>query len=195
MRRTIALALVLTVGACSSPEDAPIETTTSQATTTTSTPESTTTTELPRFGISSPAFEDGDPIPIAYTCDGPDIRPELQVVGLPEGTKAVAIIVDDPDAPLGTWDHWVEFDIPAETGSYHIPSDTSPIGVAGVNSWKLEGYMGPCPPQGEEHTYHFTVFALEAPVGLPEGVNSEELRSAMEGRILESVELRGTYER
>ena len=195
MRRIISLALALTVAACSSPEEVATETTAPPTTTPTTAPASTTTTELPPFAVSSPAFEDGDPIPVEYTCEGSDISPELQVVGLPEATNAIAIIVDDPDAPLGTWDHWVEFDIPAGTGSYQISSDASPIGVTGVNSWNLEGYMGPCPPPGEEHTYHFTVYALDEPVGLPAGVGSDELRSAMEGRVLASVELRGTYQR
>lgn len=195
MRRILVLALILTLGACSSSDGAIETTTTFRTTTSTTTQESTTTTELPPFGLTSPEFENGEAIPARYTCDGEDVSPELQVVGLPEGTRSIAIIVDDPDAPLGTWDHWVEFDISAETGSHRIPIDSSPIGVQGVNSWHLEGYMGPCPPEGEEHTYHFRIYALDGPLGLPRGITSEELRTAMEGRVLDTVDLTGTYGR
>lgn len=194
MRRIITLALVLTVGACSPSSDT-TDTTAPATTTSTTTPESTTTTEPPPFGVTSPAFEDGEAIPVQYTCDGSDVSPELMIVGLPDGTDAIAIIVDDPDAPLGTWDHWVEFDIPAGPGSYHVPEDVPPIGVAGVNSWHLEGYMGPCPPPAEEHTYHFQIFALDGLLELPSGVGSDALRTAMGGRVLGSVDLTGTYAR
>jgi Raf kinase inhibitor-like YbhB/YbcL family protein len=200
MRQITVLALMLTFGACTSSNGA-IETTTTLPTTTlptttsTTTPESTTTTELPPFGVTSLAFEDGEPIPALYTCDGEDLSPELRVVGLPEGTNSIAIIVDDPDAPLGTWDHWVEFDIPASTGTHQISADSSPIGVEGVNSWHLEGYMGPCPPQGEQHTYHFRIYALDGLLNLPMGITSEELRTAMEGRVIDTAELTGTYAR
>jgi Raf kinase inhibitor-like YbhB/YbcL family protein len=195
MRRMIVLALVLTLGACSSSDETTETTTTPQTTTSTTVPESTTTTELPPLGVTSAAFDDGEPIPVRYTCDGEDVSPDLQVVGLPENTMSIAIIVDDPDAPLGTWDHWVEFDMLAQTGSYAIPVDSSPIGVEGINSWHLEGYMGPCPPEGEEHTYHFRIYALDGLLGLPRGVDSSELRTAMEGRVIDTVELTGTYSR
>lgn len=196
MRRIIVLAVLLTVGACSSPNESIETTTTAESTTsTTEASESTTTTELPPFGVTSSAFDEGGPIPVLYTCDGEDVSPELLVVGLPAGTRSLAIIVDDPDAPLGIWDHWVEFDIPAGTGSFHILSDSSPLGVAGLNSWHLEGYMGPCPPEGEEHTYHFQIFALDGLLELPAGISAAELRAGMEGRLLDSIELTGTYAR
>lgn len=195
MRRIVTLLLVLTLGACSAPASS-TGTTISPTTTSTTVPGTTTTSRPGDFAVISPAFEPGRPIPAQHSCEGPDISPELVVVGLPKGTNAVAIIVDDPDAPLGTWDHWVEFDIPASPGSLDIPRDAAAsIGVPGVNSWKLEGYMGPCPPEGEEHVYHFIVYALDGFLGLPAGVDSTTVRSAMEGHVVDSADLTGTYAR
>lgn len=123
------------------------------------------------------------------------MSPELNIVGLPEATRAIAVIVEDPDAPLGVWYHWVEFDIAADAGSYTIERATGEIGVAGVNSWHLEGYMGPCPPEGEEHRYIFRVHALRSTLGLPPGVDAGEVVGAMEGHVIDSVELTGLYSR
>lgn len=158
-------------------------------------PETTTTTVAAEFGISSPAFADGAPIPVEHTCDGADVSPELNIVGIPESAESIVLIVDDPDAPLGTWDHWVEFDISAETSPIAIAEGAGSVGVQGVNSWNLPGYNGPCPPQGEEHEYVFTVYALDSFLDLAAGVDSQQVYPAMDGRILDSVELTGTYSR
>jgi hypothetical protein len=96
---------------------------------------------------------------------------------------------------LGTWDHWVEFDIVSEANFLEVPRDSGPIATQGLNSWHLPGYQGPCPPEGEEHQYMFTVYALDTALDLSAGVESALIYSAMEGHILDSVVLTGTYPR
>lgn len=145
--------------------------------------------------VTSPAFGEGDLIPVKFSCDGQNISPELEIVSPPIGTITLALIVDDPDAPVGIWDHWVEYDIVVESGDLLWPEDAGRLGVQGVNSWNLSGYGGPCPPQGENHRYFFTVFALDAELLIPEGVDSDALRMAMEGHILGEAQLVGTYSR
>jgi Raf kinase inhibitor-like YbhB/YbcL family protein len=147
------------------------------------------------MALASPAFGSGEVIPAEYTCDGEDVSPQLDLVGLPLGTNALAIVVEDPDAPMGIWYHWVEFDIRAEPGDYTIERATPPIGTQGVNSWNLEGYMGPCPPAGEEHVYVFRVYALTQMLGLPPGVTAEELTAAVEEHVIATIELTGSYSR
>jgi len=163
--------------------------------TTTTVPPTTTTTELPAFAVSSPAFAHGEEIPSEYTCDGEDVSPALNLVGLPLSTRAIAVIVEDPDAPLGTWYHWVELDIPASSGSFDIARDAGRIGIQGINSWNVPGYMGPCPPEGEEHRYLFRIFALDSMLGLPDGVAADTVLSALTEHALETVELTGVYGR
>jgi Raf kinase inhibitor-like YbhB/YbcL family protein len=199
MRRFLLVAFL--VVACSpAGEAAPItstspSTSSTQPETTTTIPPTTTTTEKPPFGVSSNAFTDGEPIPLAYTCDGADVAPGVSVVGVPEGTQSLVLIVDDPDAALGTWDHWVEFNIPTTNGSLEISPATRSLAVPGANSWKLTGYKGPCPPEGETHEYRFTVYALDTLLDLAPGVQSEPVYSAMEGHVIDSVSLTGTYSR
>jgi len=202
MRRFLVVAVL--IAACS-PSDQSTEptitTTTTHETTTsttsrpTSTEASTTTTLAPAFGISSTAFGSGASIPVPFTCDGEDASPSLEVVGIPLGTETLVLIVDDPEAPLGTWDHWVEYDIAVESGSVQIDGASGPIGTQGVNSWNLPGYRGPCPPEGEQHQYHFRVYALDRLLDLPAGSESTRVYAAMEGNVLHSVELVGVYER
>ncbi len=184
--------LALALAACSPAETA---ITITVAPTTTDRPLPTTGLPQPPMDLTSPAFEEGDPIPAKFSCDGQDISPELQVASLPVGTATLALIVDDPDAPVGTWDHWVEYDIEIEPENQLWPEDVGRLGVRGANSWNLLGYGGPCPPQGENHRYFFTVFALDAELLIPEGVDSNALRQAMEGRILGEAQLMGTYGR
>jgi Raf kinase inhibitor-like YbhB/YbcL family protein len=194
--RRILLVAFLVVSCSPAGEAAPItSTSTTQPETTTSIPPTTSTTEMPPFGVSSNAFTDGETIPLANTCDGADVSPGLSVVGVPEGTQSLVLIVDDPDAPLDTWDHWVEFNIPPIDGSLEIPSATRSLAVPGANSWKLTGYKGPCPPEDESHEYSFTVYALDTMLDLPPGVDSEPVYSAMEGHVIDSVSLTGTYSR
>ncbi len=197
MWRTLAIALLVAslVAACS-PEPEIQETQAADSITTTTRPESTTTTIEPSFSIASPAFQDGDVIPTTHTCDGDDVSPELVIVGIPDQTETLTLIVDDPDAPVGTWDHWVEFDVlPDESGRTVVPEGVGTLGAPGVNSWNLEGYKGPCPPTGQVHLYYFTVFALDTSLDLPAGVTSSQVRAAMEGHILETTRLSGSYSR
>jgi Raf kinase inhibitor-like YbhB/YbcL family protein len=146
--------------------------------------------------LESPAFAEGATIPVRFTCDGANVSPELDVISPPSGTAAFAIVVDDPDAPVGTWDHWVEYDIPLEDAEDQVwVEDVGLLGVRGVNSWNLPGYGGPCPPEGQNHRYFFTVYALDKQLLAPEGLDSGELRAAMEGHIIGEAQLMGTYSR
>ncbi|MEA1902080.1 MAG: YbhB/YbcL family Raf kinase inhibitor-like protein [Actinomycetota bacterium] len=199
MHRLIVIASVvaLVLAACS-PSDSAGTTgppPTEASTTTTERPLPTSAAPLPDMELTSPAFEAGEEIPVKYTCDGSDISPKLEVLFPPTGTVTLAIIVDDPDAPVGVWDHWVEYDIPGTDGNVIWEEGVGRIGVPGVNSWNLAGYGGPCPPQGQNHRYFFTVFALDSELLIPEGVESAVLREAMEGKILAEAELMGTYGR
>lgn len=198
MRRLTVIALVLAACAAGgvSEEQATPSTTTTTTTTPTTLPPATTTTSIPKaFDVTSPAFADGEEIPREFTCDGADVSPALSVVGIPSNAESLVIIVEDPDAPLGTWYHWVEFDIAPESGTLDIPRDAGSIGTQGVNSWNLTGYGGPCPPKGEKHRYTFRVFALTERLDLPEGVEASVVHTAMEDRVLSTTELTGTYAR
>lgn len=196
--------VVLVLAACSTdavPEERPTSsttTTTSATTATTVQPLTTTTTATTTpsaFDVSSPAFADGEEIPREFTCDGADVSPRLHVVGIPSTTESLLVIVEDPDAPLGTWYHWVEFDIVPESSTRDIPRDAWSIGTEGANSWNLAGYRGPCPPEGEEHRYVFKIFALTERLDLPEGVEAPVVYAAMEDRVIAATELTGTYAR
>jgi len=139
--------------------------------------------------VTSPAFEDGGPIPEQFTCDGADESPELRIAGLPEATASLVLIMDDPDAPGGTWDHWVAYDIePAGT----IPENVGSLGTGGLNSWNRLGYRGPCPPGGT-HRYFFRVLALDGALGPAEGATKDEVLTAVEGRVLAEATLMGTF--
>jgi len=148
--------------------------------------------------ITSSAFEDGGLIPAKYTCDGADISPPLQWEAVPEGTKSIALICDDPDAPMGTFVHWVIFGLPAEERELaeNIPSDeTLPSGAKqGVSDFGRIGYGGPCPPSGT-HRYFFKIYALDTEIALAAGASKRELLGAMEGHILGQGQLIGKYKR
>jgi Raf kinase inhibitor-like YbhB/YbcL family protein len=151
---------------------------------------STTAIDYDLLTITSPAFLQDDFIPVQYTCDGADINPPLQIVGIPAAAKHLAIIVDDPDAPRGTWVHWVAWNLPvAET----IPEHTQ-LGAEGRNDFGKHQYNGPCPPSGTHH-YHFKVYALDETLYLPVSSNKAELERAMAGHILAFGELIGLYKR
>ncbi len=137
-------------------------------------------------------FENNNEIPSEYTCQGADISPELSIEDVPENAKSLALIMDDPDAPIGTWDHWVVFNIPTETKK--IAKGTEPSGVAGKNSWGKTGYGGPCPPSGT-HRYFFKLYALDATLDLGEGSDKKDLEKAMQGHIIDKAELIGTYKK
>ena len=146
--------------------------------------------EVFNMKLTSPAFEHNQGIPSEYTCDGSDTSPELNIEGVPENTKSLVLINDDPDAPVGTWDHWIVFNIPPTTTK--INKGQEPSGLGGKNSWGKTGYGGPCPPSGT-HRYFFKLYALDTELDLQEGAAKNDIESAMEGHIIEKAELMGTY--
>ncbi len=150
------------------------------------------------FILSSTVFAEGDPIPQKYSCDGEDISPPMQWTDPPEGTMSFALIADDPDAPVGTWVHWVLYNLPANINSLPeaFPSDADLADGSknGENSWRRLGYGGPCPPSGT-HRYFFKLYALDLILDMTAGATKEQLLQAMEGHILAETELMGTYTR
>lgn len=143
--------------------------------------------------LTSTAFLTGETIPMKYTCDGKNVSPSLAWKGVPEGTQSLVLIMDDPDAPIGTWVHWVVFNLPPDTVS--LEEATSGLGVNGNNSWQKPGYGGPCPPPGPAHGYVFRLYALDTLLDLPEGASRAEVEAAMQGHILAYGELLGKYGR
>jgi Raf kinase inhibitor-like YbhB/YbcL family protein len=138
--------------------------------------------------ISSPAFKNEGIIPSKYTCDGEDINPELEIHAIPEGTKTLAIIVEDPDALKGTFDHWIAWNIPPESPI----QETRTQGMSGKNGAGKTGYYGPCPPSGY-HRYYFNVFALDSSVDLETSADKKALKTALEPHILAKGSLMGRY--
>ena len=143
--------------------------------------------------ISSPAFADKGTIPAVYTCDGRDMSPPLAIANVPEKAQSLALIMDDPDAPMGTWVHWVVWNIAPKGGEIREDS-VPPGGVQGRNSWQRNGYGGPCPPSGS-HRYFFKLYALDATLDLPTAAAKSELEKAMKGHIIAEAQLMGTYKR
>ncbi len=149
--------------------------------------------------VSSSAFQEGGAIPTPYTDDGQDASPPLQWDNVPAGTKGLALIADDPDAPRGTWVHWVLYNLPADARSLDegVPTtETLPNGARqGKNDFGKIGYGGPAPPKGKPHRYYFKLYALDAPVGLAPGATKAELLAAMKGHVLAEGQLMGKYGR
>jgi Raf kinase inhibitor-like YbhB/YbcL family protein len=175
-------------------------------------------TPQPPMTLTSPAFEDGQPIPIRYTGEGEDLSPPLRWANLPAGTVQLALIMDDPDAPTPQpWVHWVIYCLPPETqiadATQEMPQplsglpegiprdlrlDSPPGALQGVNSWPMDnvGYRGPMPPPDHgEHRYHFRLYALDAALDVEPGLSKDALLAAMEGRVLATAVLTGTYTR
>ena len=146
------------------------------------------------FELTSSAFKHQAAIPQKYTCDGQDISPPLGWSNVPAGVQSFALIVDDPDAPVGVWDHWLLFNLPAETQALPeqaaVPAGSQP----GKNSWGKLNYGGPCPPGGT-HRYFFKLYALDTTLSLKAGATKKQLLQAMQGHILAQAELIGTYSR
>jgi len=149
--------------------------------------------------LSSPGWKSGETIPKKYTGDGADVSPPLSFEGVPNGTKAFALICDDPDAPVGTWVHWVIYDV---SGTAHglpegVPTNASlPDGtLQGRNSWKKSGYGGPSPPPGKPHRYFFRLYALRETLGMGPGLSAKEVETAARAKALESAQLMGIYGR
>jgi hypothetical protein len=147
--------------------------------------------------LSIPAFANGEAIPMRHTCDGADASPELSWSGVPEGVLSFALLVEDPDAPVGTWNHWLLWDIPASAAGLPEAFEPGSIGVSGRNDFGRRGYGGPCPPRGHgAHRYFFRLFALDRKsLGLAEGANRKALENALAGHVVAKAEHLGTYER
>ena len=149
--------------------------------------------------LSSPQWKPGETVPRKYTGDGTDVSPPLVFEGVPVGTKAFALICDDPDAPVGTWVHWVIYDVPGTAKGLPegVPKGASlPDGSRqGLNGWKTTGYRGPSPPPGKPHRYFFRLYALREPLGLAPGLTAQEVEAAAKARSLGSAEYLGTYGR
>ena len=148
--------------------------------------------------LTSAAFEPGGMIPAKYTCDGPDVSPPLSWTEVPPDTRSFALIADDPDAPVGTWVHWVLWNIPASAGSLeeNLPKTASLANGAqqGTTDFRRIGYGGPCPPSGT-HRYFFKLYALDIMLDLPSSTTKQDLERAMKGHILAQTELMGKYRR
>ena len=151
------------------------------------------------FVLETKAFPKGGEIPGKYTCSGEDVSPALSWSGAPQETKSFALIVEDPDAPSGTFTHWIVYDLPATT--HQLPEnvsksdDLSGGGRQGRNDFRRVGYGGPCPPPGRSHRYFFKLYALSAALNLPAGASKRDVESAMRGRIIAQVELMGKFAR
>lgn len=155
------------------------------------------------LNLSSTVFTANGTIPKAYTCEGKDVSPPLQWTGAPDQTKSFALIMDDPDAPPGTWVHWVIYDIPADTKELAEALEKKESLVKGIKQglvWGVDdfskvGYFGPCPPPGKPHRYFFKLYALDVLLNLPAKASKPELTKAMQGHILAETSLVGLYGR
>ena len=140
--------------------------------------------------VKSPAFESNKLIPSKYTCDGEDVNPPLTIEGMPEKTKSLALIMEDPDAPAGLWIHWVVWNIPPSTEI----AENKVSGTEGLATSKKHGYHGPCPPSGT-HRYFFKVYALDTQLNLAPLAEKEDVENAMQSHVLAKGELMGLYRR
>jgi Raf kinase inhibitor-like YbhB/YbcL family protein len=179
MRRVVAVVvpLVFAVAACGGDDDEPLA----------------TGPAAPGFAFSDSAVAEGEAIDSRYTCDGEDISPALAWEGVPEGTAELALVVEDPDAPGGTFTHWLVYGLdPGETG---LSEGAEPPALQGTNDFGAVGYGGPCPPGGETHDYVFRLLALDAATNLESGASRDELLAAAEGHVLAEAQLTASYSR
>jgi Raf kinase inhibitor-like YbhB/YbcL family protein len=145
------------------------------------------------FGLQSSAFGPGEPIPRRHGCEGEDLSPPLAWSGAPDGTRSLALIVDDPDAPVGTFTHWLGWGL--ASGAERL-GEGQAAPIEGRNDFGTSGYRGPCPPPGHgRHRYFFKLYALDSDPDLPPGATRDELEGTLEGHTLAVAELIGTYER
>jgi Raf kinase inhibitor-like YbhB/YbcL family protein len=148
---------------------------------------------MPDLELTSPAFDDGEPIPERFTCDGAEVSPSLEWEFVPEGTRSLALIVHDPDAPSGDFTHWLAWNIDSDPG---VLEEGVPAVAQGTNGFGRPGYAGPCPPEGHGcHRYFFHLYALDGELDLEAGAAKEQLLEAIDGRVLGEARLMGTYER
>ena len=151
------------------------------------------------FALETKAFPKEGDIPARYTCGGEDISPALAWSGAPQGTKSFVLIVDDPDAPSGTFTHWIVYDLPANARG--VPEnvaksdDLSGGGRQGRNDFRRVGYGGPCPPPGKPHRYFFRLHALNSTLNLPAGANRKDVENAMRGHVIGQAEIMGKFAR
>ena len=143
------------------------------------------------------AFSNGSAIPKRYSCEGEDVSPQVRWSGEPKNTRSFVLIVDDPDAPSGTWVHWLQYDIPATVHELPEAIPPSRIGLCGTNSFGQPRYGGPCPPKGHgPHRYYFRLYALDTKdLGLNAGVGREQLERVMKPHVIAQAEYMGRYER
>jgi Raf kinase inhibitor-like YbhB/YbcL family protein len=154
---------------------------------------------MEKISISAEGFKDGTTIPDIYTCKGKDISPSISWNGIPAGTKSIALIMDDPDAPGGTFVHWILYNVPAQTqklleGMTHDKT-LADGSMQGMTDFGRTGYGGPCPPPGKPHRYFFKIYALDSMINLPPGASKKQLENAMAGHILAKGEIVGIYKR
>jgi Raf kinase inhibitor-like YbhB/YbcL family protein len=148
--------------------------------------------QMGELKLTSPAFRNNETIPAKYTCDGNNVNPQLEIAGIPEDAKSLALIMDDPDAPSGTWVHWLVWNISPIS---RISEEDVPTGaVEGITSFGKSGYGGPCPPSGT-HRYFFKLYALDAKLDLNQNAKKPDLENAIKGHILAKTELIGLYSR
>ncbi len=151
------------------------------------------------LSLTSPAFNHEGDIPNKHTCEGADVSPALSWSAPPAGTRTFSLIMDDPDAPAGTWVHWVLFDLPAQTRALPegVPktNELEDGSRQGRNDFSRPGYGGPCPPRGAAHRYFFKLYALDAVLSLSPGASKADLEKAMKGHILAEAQLMGRYKR
>ena len=141
--------------------------------------------------ITSSAFKDGDKVPSRYTCDDQNVSPPLAWTGIPTGTKSLTLIMDDPDAPSGTWVHWVLYNLPPDLSD--LDEATSSTGTDGKNDFNRMGYGGPCPPRGSAHRYYIKLYALDVRLDLKAGATKSQVENLMRGHILAQGQLMGKY--
>jgi hypothetical protein len=146
--------------------------------------------DLKELAVTSPSFGKNQRIPRKYTCDGDDVSPPLLIEQLPPGTKSLVLIVDDPDAPMGTWDHWIVWNIPPKG---KVEENVVP-GTEGLNSFGKHSYGGPCPPSGT-HRYFFKVYALDTELKIGSNAKKKDVEKAMQNHIMAKGELIGLYSR
>ena len=146
--------------------------------------------------LFSSAFPEGGSIPQLHTCQGADLSPSLEWSGEPANTHSFMLVVDDPDAPVGNWCHWLLYDVPAAVHDLAQGYKPGKLGLSGTNDFGKRGYGGPCPPKGGSHRYFFKLYALDVhTLGLPEGVKRAELLQAIAGHVLAQAEYMGRYQR
>ena len=198
---SLVLLLGMITAACSSgsgddqtpPTDPLPSSSTATTTTTTTVSETTEPPPVEEFAVTSTLITEGEPVDVIITCEGDGVSPPIDISGLPAGTVSMVVIMEDPDAPAGVWDHWVVFDIePTDS----IPQDATDLGTLGANSWGDSLYGGPCPPPGSgPHRYVSTVYALDATLDLVPGSTKDDVVDALDGKVLAQDVLTGTFER